>query len=498
MRAGATRVLGPRAAAAALQRLPSPLLWRRYGSGGSGRTGGLAAGRVTTAAAAPAAASPAPPPPSVSPLALEYPQTSTASTIYENPALYDDAFGYRTFRSEAAFLLDAYRAYSLSSGGGKSGSNGNAKSTSGALPSSVLDLGCGPGSHAIEMALAMPTLCTVVALDASAAMLKYARKKAASAGARVGGAAPGPSARGAALEFVEGDMTSFELLSSGPSSSSIRQFDMATCLLGTLSHALSNAAAASTLRRAAAHLRPGGVFVLELAHPGDLFDGTLLLGEGQPEMWEVPRRFSSSSSGGGGGDKAASAAADKGGFGAAAAKKQQQAKAATAGKRSSSAAPPPEHLLVEWGAAGDDFDPLTQVLQRTVTITLLLPEGKSLTPAQRAAAARARAEALAAAAAAAASAGAVGGGENSYDPSSIPPLPGQPEGEDDPFAGRRGEVVAQQVVACRQFTAQEVELLASAAGLELAAVHGEMRMDVPSLSHEDAYRMVAVMRKPLG
>ena len=79
-----------------------------------------------------------------------------------------------------------------------------------------------------------------------------------------------------------------------------------------------------------------------------------------------------------------------------------------------------------------------------------------------------------------------------------PPLPGQPEGEDDPFAGRRGEVVARQVVACRQFTAQEVELLASAAGLELAAVHGEMRMDVPSLSHEDAYRMVAVMRKPVG
>jgi SAM-dependent methyltransferase len=413
-------------------------------------------------------------------MTLEHQQTST-STIYDNPALYDDAFGYRTFRSEAAFLLDAYRAYG--GGGGSGSANGK---TSGALPASVLDLGCGPGSHAIEMALVLPALASVVALDASPAMLRYARKKASAAGARVGGAAPGPSARGAALEFVEGDMTSFSLLSSTDSTKEqLKKFDLATCLLGTLSHALTNAAAAATLRRVAAHLRPGGLFVLELAHPGDLFDGTLLLGEGQPEMWEVPRRHSVAAAAAA---APAASTAKKAGFGGGA------SSPAPAKKRSSSNTNvnnslPPENLLVEWGAAGDDFDPLTQVLQRTVTITALLPEGGNA--AARAAAARARAEALAAAAAAAAS-----GGADEPD-SPIPPLPGQPEGEDDPFAGRRGEVVARQVVACRQFTAQEVELLASAAGLELAAVHGEMRMDVPSLSHEDAYRMVAVVRKPV-
>lgn len=46
------------------------------------------------------------------------------------------------------------------------------------------------------------------------------------------------------------------------------RFDMVVCLLGTLSHCLNNKQAAACLRCAAAHLRPGGVLVVELAHPG--------------------------------------------------------------------------------------------------------------------------------------------------------------------------------------------------------------------------------------
>jgi SAM-dependent methyltransferase len=45
-------------------------------------------------------------------------------------------------------------------------------------------------------------------------------------------------------------------------------FDMIVCLLGTLSHMLDNKQAAACFRRVAQHLRPGGLFVLELAHPG--------------------------------------------------------------------------------------------------------------------------------------------------------------------------------------------------------------------------------------
>lgn len=39
-------------------------------------------------------------------------------------------------------------------------------------------------------------------------------------------------------------------------------------MLGTLSHLLDNKQAAAAFSQAANHLRPGGLFVVELAHPG--------------------------------------------------------------------------------------------------------------------------------------------------------------------------------------------------------------------------------------
>jgi hypothetical protein len=141
--------------------------------------------------------------------------------------------------------------------------------------------------------------------------------------------------------------------------------DMAMVLLGTFSHLLDNAAALACLQGVAAHLKPGGLLVVELAHPGapslppplallaagppaghnacmpeqqaaaararaaatgprspatctfppvpagDLFDGSLIVNSGGGEMWEVEQR----------------------------------------GRK----------LLVEWGSELDDFDPLSQV-----------------------------------------------------------------------------------------------------------------------------------------
>lgn len=43
---------------------------------------------------------------------------------------------------------------------------------------------------------------------------------------------------------------------------------MVICMLGTLSHMLDNQQASACFQHVSKHLRPGGLFVLELAHPG--------------------------------------------------------------------------------------------------------------------------------------------------------------------------------------------------------------------------------------
>lgn len=182
---------------------------------------------------------------------------------------------------QVSFLLAAYKKY------------GAAKK-----PATALELGCGPARHAIGLA---KKGLAVTALDANEGMLAYAA-----------GAA---KAAGAPLTTVLGDMRTFDFGG--------KQFDLIVCLLGTFSHMQENRDALATLQRIAAHLAPGGLFVLELAHPGDLFDGTLIVGDGGAETWEV-------------------------------------------------AAPPAgsgRKLLVQWGSEVDDFDPVSQVVNRSVTIT---------------------------------------------------------------------------------------------------------------------------------
>ncbi len=53
---------------------------------------------------------------------------------------------------------------------------------------------------------------------------------------------------------------------------------MVVCLLGGFSHMLTNNDAIQCLQRVAEALRPGGLFVVELAHPSDIFDGSLIAG----------------------------------------------------------------------------------------------------------------------------------------------------------------------------------------------------------------------------
>jgi hypothetical protein len=56
---------------------------------------------------------------------------------------------------------------------------------------------------------------------------------------------------------------------------------MVMCLLGTFTHVLNNMDALTAFSSAAAALQPGGLFIVELTHPGDLFDGTLIMDGGK-------------------------------------------------------------------------------------------------------------------------------------------------------------------------------------------------------------------------
>lgn len=52
--------------------------------------------------------------------------------------------------------------------------------------------------------------------------------------------------------------------------------DMAFMILGTFAHLLDTEAALQCLRSTYAALKPNGLLVLELSHPADAFDGSLL------------------------------------------------------------------------------------------------------------------------------------------------------------------------------------------------------------------------------
>jgi cyclopropane fatty-acyl-phospholipid synthase-like methyltransferase len=107
---------------------------------------------------------------------------------------------------------------------------------------SLLDIGCGTGRHAVELARAG---LAVTGLDISEGMLREARAAAAASGVEV--------------ELVRADATTFALG---------RSFDAAVCLcegsLGLLGSDDAFAHDAAVLERAFAALRPGAPFVLTL------------------------------------------------------------------------------------------------------------------------------------------------------------------------------------------------------------------------------------------
>ena len=105
-------------------------------------------------------------------------------------------------------------------------------------PASVLDVGCGTGSHALILA---DRGYSVTGIDASAAMLRVAREKAHDR--------TNPA-------FVRADMRRFDLG---------RTFDAIVCMDGAFTHLLTSRDLLAHLRTVRRHLNPGGVYVFEFA-----------------------------------------------------------------------------------------------------------------------------------------------------------------------------------------------------------------------------------------
>ena len=105
---------------------------------------------------------------------------------------------------------------------------------------SLLDLGCGTGSHALPLA---ERGYAVVGVDRSDNMLQSARKKAA--GQKIEGNAT----------FYEGDIRSFQLEHS---------FDASLLMFAVLGYQLENSDVLAALRTARKHTRSGGVLIFDV------------------------------------------------------------------------------------------------------------------------------------------------------------------------------------------------------------------------------------------
>ncbi len=334
--------------------------------------------------------------------------SSTTCNSYATPDVYDIAFSYRDFESEVAFLLAAYQTHST-----------------GPL-SRFLEVGCGPARHSILLSQATGATC--IGLDLSKEMIAYAAQQAQHA-----------NLSSDKIKLIQGDMTSprgiSSLLDSGTNSATL--VDMAAIMFGTLSHCLTNGSALACFKNIGDVVRPGGILILELAHPSELFGGSFLDPLDFVDCWEVSedgevefaeKRSSNYQEGEEmeeqSGDEEEEELEDE--------DKEEDEN----NDKSSKLGDGLRRVLVEYGREGDDFDPATQILQRTVGLSMFSKEGELV----------------------------------SSDVSVIPQ---------------------------RQFSLQEVDLLARASGKWVVkAVYGNLDVECP-LDGEESYRMVVVLQREL-
>jgi SAM-dependent methyltransferase len=157
------------------------------------------------------------------------------SGIYDEPELYQLACAYRDVPAESGALLTWLDKHAQIADRVRS----------------VIELAAGPAEHARELARRG---LRATALDHTPAMCAYAAAQAKAAGVD--------------LDVVEADMRDFRLTDAdgGPV-----LFDLAITMLNSVCHLFTLDDLVNHLTAVAAHLAPGGLYIVELAHPADFF-----------------------------------------------------------------------------------------------------------------------------------------------------------------------------------------------------------------------------------
>jgi SAM-dependent methyltransferase len=155
--------------------------------------------------------------------------------FYREARAYDIAFSDRDYADECNFLAWSLEQYGT------------------ARERSFLELACGPARHAREFARRG---WRAVGLDLSADMLDYAQS--------------GAAREGVVIETLAADMTDFKLE---------RPVAIAANMMESLSHLITNEQVVAHFRAVAHNLLPGGVFVIEMAHPDSIWRDSL------PNTW---------------------------------------------------------------------------------------------------------------------------------------------------------------------------------------------------------------------
>jgi SAM-dependent methyltransferase len=151
------------------------------------------------------------------------------SGIYDEPEMYELACAYRDVPREVDALERWYSRHAGPAGG----------------PGTVLELAAGPAEHALELARRGAHATT---LDLNPAMCARARDQA--------------FAVGLSVDVMQADMRDFKLAA---------PVDLAITMLNSVCHLMTLDDLVAHVGAVSQAVAPGGLYVMELAHPADFF-----------------------------------------------------------------------------------------------------------------------------------------------------------------------------------------------------------------------------------